>query len=179
MSDEENPAPAFPPGALDRLTAAEYDELRELTHRLKRRRSARSGGPGTESLVHELYMRLKRAGNESWRDRTHFLAVATLQVRHLLVDHARAEQARKRGGESVRVSLDEESVTAAEPTMDVLVLDEALNSLARREPRQHRVAEFRLFGGLSVEEIGDVLEVSPRTVKEDWRQARAWLAKHL
>ena len=102
-----------------------------------------------------------------------------VQLRHLLVDHARAARAGKRGGEHVRVSLDAEAIPAKAPVLDLLVLDEALNRLARQETRQHRVAELRLFGGLSVVEIAAVLEVSERTVKEDWRLARAWLAREL
>jgi RNA polymerase sigma factor (TIGR02999 family) len=178
MSDDANAASSGQLGALDRLTAAEYDALRELTHRLKRRRTSRSD-PGTNSLVHEAYVRLKRAGNEVWNDRTHFLAVAALQLRHILVDHARTTLARKRGGDSVRVSLDDQTASTKEPALDVLALDESLNRLAREHARRHRVAELRLFGGLSVEEIGEVLDVSPRTVKEDWRHARAWLARDL
>jgi RNA polymerase sigma factor (TIGR02999 family) len=179
MRDDTKHASTAPIGELDRFTSREYETLRELTHRLRRRHGAGDDGPGTDSLVHEAYMRLKSAGNESWHDRTHFLAVAALQLRHLLVDHVRATLARKRGGDQLRVSLDEEALSTKQPAVDVLVLDEALNRLARHDARQHRVAELRLFGGLSVDEIGAFLKVSPRTVKEDWRLARAWLAKHL
>jgi len=180
MGDDENPDSASRPvSALDRITAAEYEALRQLTRGLRRRRAAGDDEPGTESLVHEVYVRLKSAGNESWNDRTHFLAVAALQVRHLLVDHARAVHATKRGGHHVRVSLDDEAGATREPVVDVLVVDEALRALARENARQHQVAELRLFGGLSVEEIGAFLKVSPRTVKEDWRLARAWLARHI
>ena len=176
MSSDASQASTF--GPLDRLASSEYEALRELTHRLKRRRAGDTD-PGTESLVHEVYVRLRAAGNESWHDRTHFLAVAALQLRHLLVDHARAAHARKRGGDNTRVSLDVEAVPAQESGMDVLALGEALDRLAHHDPRQQKVAELRLFGGLSVEEIGAFLKVSPRTVKEDWRRARAWLAHHL
>jgi RNA polymerase sigma factor (TIGR02999 family) len=164
---------------LDRFTAAEYETLRELTHRLRRRLGSGRTVPGTDSLVHEAYLRLKSAGNETWHDRTHFLAVASLQLRHLLVDHARAASARKRGGGQVRVSLDEDRISATKPAMDVLVLDEALRGLARRDARQHRVAELRLFGAMTVGEIAAALAVSERTVKEDWRLAKAWLARWL
>lgn len=164
---------------LDGFTAAEYETLRELTHRLRRRLGAGRTAPGTDSLVHEAYLRLKSTGNDAWHDRTHFLAVASLQLRHLLVDHARAASAGKRGGGQVRVSLDEDRISTTRPAMDVLVLDEALNALARRDARQHRVAELRLFGAMSVEEIAAALTVSERTVKEDWRLAREWLAKRL
>jgi RNA polymerase sigma factor (TIGR02999 family) len=164
---------------LDRFTAAEYETLRELTHRLRRRLGSGRTDPGTDSLVHEAYLRLKSAGNENWHDRTHFLAVASLQLRHLLVDHARAASAQKRGGGQVRVSLDEDRISATKPAMDVLALDEALTGLARYDARQHRVAELRLFGAMSVEEIATVLAVSERTVKEDWRLAKLWLAKRL
>lgn len=164
---------------LDRVAVREYDELRTLARRLKRRVAAWSVLPGTNSLVHETYLRLKGSGHESWNDRTHFLAVATLQLRHVLVDHVRAAKADKRGGDRVRVSLDENANLAPRSSVDALALDEALNKLALHDARQHRVAELRLFGGLSVAEIGAVVGVSERTVKEDWRQARAWLAKRL
>ena len=164
---------------LDRFTAAEYETLRALTHRLRRRLGSGRTVPGTDSLIHEAYLRLKSAGNETWHDRTHFLAVASLQLRHLLVDHARAATAKKRGGGQVRVTLDEDRISATKPAMDVLALDEALTELARRDARQHRIAELRLFGAMTVEEIATALAVSERTVKEDWRLAKLWLAKRL
>lgn len=164
---------------LDGFAAEEYEKLRALAHSLRRRVAALHGVPGTDSLVHDAYLSLKGAGQESWRDRSHFLAVASLQLRHLLVDRARATLARKRGGDQVRVSLDENASVAVKPAMDVLALDEALNRLAGHDVRQHRVAVLRLFLGLSVAEIGSILEVSERTVKEDWRQAREWLAREL
>jgi RNA polymerase sigma factor (TIGR02999 family) len=163
---------------LDHLTTAEYDALRELSRRLRRRRAAGDADPGTESLVHEAYLKLKGVGTESWNDRGHFLAVAALQLRHLLVDHVRGMQSRKRGGGNVRVSFDEEKLPAADPAVDVLALDEALRRLGRENERQLRVAELRL-GGLTFEEVASALGVSVRTVKEDWRLARAWLAKQL
>jgi RNA polymerase sigma-70 factor (ECF subfamily) len=176
MDDEITPPST--PGALDQLAASEYQSLRELTRRL-RRRGSREPDPETESLVHEVYVRLKRTGNESWNDRTHFLAVAALQLRHVLVDLARAARAQKRGGHDARVTLDDEAHADPQSLVEVLAVDEALKALAQREPRQHRVAELRLFGGLSVEEIAQVLDVSPRTVREDWRQAKAWLTRQL
>src|SRR5262245_53470332 len=133
MSDDQAPGGSRRPRVadeLDRLAATEYETLRELTHLLKRRGFAAPGSPGTVSLLHEAYLRLRSGANDSWHDRTHFLAVASLQLRHLLVDHARAAQAKKRGGEQVRVSLDAETIPAKAPVMDVLVLDEALNRLA-------------------------------------------------
>ena len=184
MNDEtREPMPSALPrrspvaSKLDGLAATEYQKLRTLAHTLKRR-LALPAAPGTDSLVHEIYVKLKSAGHESWNDRTHFIAVAALQLRHLLVDHARASLARKRGGDSVRVSVDDAS-PAPKPALDVLDLDEALQRLSRPDARQHRVAELRLFGGLSVAEIAAVLEVSERTVKEDWRQGRAFLAREL
>jgi RNA polymerase sigma factor (TIGR02999 family) len=164
---------------LDGFAATEYEKLRTLAHGLRRRVAAWRAVPGTDSLVHDTYLSLKSAGHESWQDRTHFLAVASLQLRHLLVDHARASQASKRGGDQLRVSLDEDADVAPKPAMDVLVLDDALQRLARQDARQHRVAELRLFLGLSVAEVAAVLGVSERTVKEDWRLARAWLAREL
>ena len=164
---------------LDGFAATEYEKLRALAHGLRRRVAAWRAVPGTDSLVHDTYLSLKSGGHESWEDRNHFLAVASLQLRHLLVDHARASQARKRGGGQILVSLDEGANLTPKPAMDVLVLDEALERLARHDARQHRVAELRLFLGLSVAEVAEVLAVSERTVKEDWWLARAWLAKEL
>lgn len=186
MNDDPNGAtpPAPPPGSpvaakLDELAATEYQTLRALAHRLRRRGGDLRAAPGTDSLVHEAYLSLKKAGHESWQDRTHFIAVAALQLRHVLVDHARSKGAGKRGGDQVRVSLDEDASIAPKSVLDVLVIDQALQRLERHDARQHRVAELRLFGGLSVAEIGAVIEVSERTVKEDWRQARAFLAREL
>ena len=166
------------PGELDRLAATEYQALRDITHRL-RGRGPRNADPETESLIHEVYVRLKRTGNEAWSDRTHFLAVAALQLRHVLVDHVRATHAQKRGGDAVRVTLDDEAAPAPQSLLIVLALDQALNRLAQLDPRQHRVAELRLFGGLSADEIGELLNIAPRTVRDDWSQARAWLGEQL
>src|SRR5262245_21606814 len=104
--------PPRAPDELDRLTSEEYEPLRDLTHRLRLRGIVGPAGPETDSLVHETYLRLRNGGHASWRDKTHFLAVAALQLRHLLVDHARRLQAQKRGGEQVRVSLDADAIPA-------------------------------------------------------------------
>jgi RNA polymerase sigma factor (TIGR02999 family) len=131
------------------------------------------------ALVHEAYLRLIDSSQVDWQGKTHFMAVAATQMRRVLTDHARAHQARKRGGGIRLMSLDENVAGGADDAVDMLALDEALEKLARRSARQSRVVELRYFGGLSVEEVAAMLDVSPGTVKGDWRVAKAWLAREL
>jgi RNA polymerase sigma factor (TIGR02999 family) len=114
-----------------------------------------------------------------WQNRAHFFAVAAQCMRRILVDAARARQSVKRGGDQVRVDLDPELTIAAAPSIDLVALDEALNGLAAVDERRSRVVELRFFGGLSVDETAQVLDVSPETVMRDWKVARAWLFKQL
>ena len=132
----------------------------------------------TTALVNEAYLRLIDAQSLSWHDRSHFLAVCSQIMRHVLVDHERARRAAKRGG-GQGVPLDEAWVASPEPGTDLVALDEALSALAELYPRKARVIELRFFGGLSVEETAAVLEVSQDTVMRDWRMARAWLAREM
>ena len=133
----------------------------------------------TTALVNEAYLRLIDAQRLSWHDRSHFLAVCSQIMRHVLVDHARARQAAKRGGAAEAAPLEEAWVASPEPDTDIVAIDEALGALAKLYPRKARVIELRFFGGLSVEETAAVLEVSQDTVMRDWRLARAWLAREL
>jgi RNA polymerase sigma factor (TIGR02999 family) len=165
-------------GPLHRLTEALYDDLR----RIARRRLRREGGAHslqTTALVHEAYVRLASKRDVTWCGRTHFLAAAAGEMRRILVDHARARAASKRGRRPRRVSLAEASLVVPDRSVEVLTLDEALTGLAARSGRQARVAEMRLFGGMMVPEVAEALGVSERTVKDDWRVARAWLARQL
>ena len=140
-------------------------------------------GPGhslqATALVNEAYVRLVDGNGVAWRDRAHFLAVAARVMRHILVDHARARRAHKRGGLAAKVTLDEALVVAAEPFQDFDTLDAALEALAKFDERKSRVIEMRFFGGLSVEETAAVLNVSPATVMGDWRLAKAWLKREM
>jgi len=137
------------------------------------------------ALVHEVYLRLVNAGNRDWQDRVHFFALSARIMRRILVDAARARAADKRGGGKARVAhssavdLDQIPIRDSDGASSLCALDEALESLARIDPRRAQVIELRFFGGLSVEETSDVLQVSPQTVMRDWRLARAWLAREL
>jgi RNA polymerase sigma factor (TIGR02999 family) len=130
-------------------------------------------------LVNEAYLRLVDAKSVAWHDRAHFLAVAARVMRHILVDHARAHRARKRGGPATRVTFDEALVVTNEPREDFVALDDALEALAKFDERKSRVIELRFFGGLSVEETASALKVSPETVIRDWRFAKAWLQRDM
>ena len=137
------------------------------------------------ALVHEVYLRLTKAQDVDWHDRVHFFALSAQIMRHILVDAARARAATKRGGGAPRgehssaVDLDQIATVQSDPAVSLCALDDALESLARIDPRRAKVIELRFFGGLSVEETADMLQVSPQTVMRDWRLARAWLAREL
>ena len=131
------------------------------------------------ALVNEAYVRLVDGNAVAWRDRAHFLAVSARVMRHILVDHARARRAHKRGGLAARVTFDEALVVTDEPVQDFVALDDALEALAKFDERKSRVIEMRFFGGLSVEETAAVLNVSPDTVMRDWRLAKAWLKREM
>ena len=131
------------------------------------------------ALVNEVYVKLVDGKAVAWQDRAHFLAVAARAMRRILVDHARAKQAHKRGGAGVRVTFDEALVVSNESAHDFVALDDALQTLAGFSGRQSRVIELRFFGGLSVEETASVLNVSVDTVMRDWRLAKAWLQREM
>jgi len=133
----------------------------------------------TTALLNEAYLRLIDAKRVGWHDRTHFLAACSAIMRRVLVDHARGRQAAKRGGGAHLVPLEEACVIAPEPDEDVVALDEALQELAKSDPRAARVVELRFFGGLNVEETATVLGICQDSVTRDWRLARAWLAREL
>ena len=131
------------------------------------------------ALVNEAYLRLVDAKAVAWQDRAHFLAVAARVMRRILVDHARARYAQKRGGPATRVTFDEALVITNEPRDDFVALDDALDALAKFDERKSRVIELRFFGGLTVEETASVVEVSPETVIRDWQLAKAWLRREM
>jgi RNA polymerase sigma factor (TIGR02999 family) len=165
-------------GALDRLMGLVYPELRRIARRhLARRRTGES--LESAALANEAYLKLARAGSIRCESRVHFLALCSQIIRRILVDHARRRGFAKRGGDALRVPLDEVLLLAETRGIGVLALDEALNTLARIDGRKSRVVELRYFGGLEIEETAEALGVSEDTVKRDWRMARAWLIAEL
>lgn len=166
------------PSAAARLLPLVYDELRALAGRyFRRQRSDHTLQP--TALVHEAFLRLVDQTHAQWNDRAHFFAVAAQAMRQILINHALARAAAKRGGGRARIALAEDLAPAAEHEFDALALDEALKQLAELDERKARIVELRFFGGLSVEEVAEVLGVSKTTVESDWRMARAWLSRAL
>jgi RNA polymerase sigma-70 factor (ECF subfamily) len=163
--------------ALERLTPIVYDELHRLARRyMKRERPGAS--LQTTALVNEAYMRLVDYERMQWQNRAHFFAVSAQLMRRILVDHARRHNL-KRGGGLQHVALEEAAVVGGGQDEDLVALDDAMNALARIDPRKVQVVEMRFFGGLNVEETAEVLKVSPVTVKRDWRGAKLWLYREL
>lgn len=166
------------PGAEERLMQVVYDQLRALAaSRLRAERREHTLQP--TDLVHEAYVRMVQGTEVDWKGRTHFFACAASMMRRVLVDHARARQAKKRGENPGRVALEPagDGVRASSEAeeVDILALDEALCKLARISARQSQMIELRFFGGMPVEEVARHLGVSERTVRNEWRVARAWL----
>lgn len=164
--------------ALDRLLPLVYAEL----HRMARRYMSRENPAHTlqpTALIHEAFFRLTGLSPNKWENSAHFFAVAAQSMRHVLVDHARARHREKRGGEKRFVPLDECLVISGERVAGIIALDDALTDLAKLHPRQSKVVELKYFGGLSVEETAEALQVSPDTAMRDWRVAKAWLYRRL
>src|SRR5436853_1870970 len=163
--------------ALERLTPIVYDELHHLAGRyMKGERPGHS--LQTTALVNEAYMRLVDYKRMQWQNRAHFFAVSAQLMRRILVERARRHNL-KRGGGVQRVCLEEAAVVGGARAADLVALDDAMNALARLDPRKVQVVEMRFFGGLSVEETAEVLKVSAVTVKRDWSTARSWLYREL
>jgi RNA polymerase sigma factor (TIGR02999 family) len=163
--------------ALDSLTPIVYGELHRLAGRyMKGERPGHS--LQTTALVNEAYMRLVDYKNMQWQNRAHFFAVSAQLMRRILVDHARRRNL-KRGGGVQHVSLDQTAMVGSERAADLVALDDAMNLLAKLDPRKVRVVEMRFFGGLSVEETAEILKVSAVTVMRDWNTAKAWLYREL
>lgn len=160
--------------ALDRLVELVYPELRRLAHQHLRRRRA-DESLESAALANEAYLKLVRAGGIRCEGRVHFLALCSQIMRRILVDHARRQAFAKRGGDAVRVPLDDLLLLAHTRGVELLALDEALDGLARLDCRKSRLVELRYFGGLTIEEAAETLGVSVETVKRDWRMAKAWL----
>ena len=163
--------------ALKRLTTIVHEELRRLAHHyMQQERPAHT--LQTTALVNEAYIRLVDYKRMQWQDRAHFFAVAAQVMRRILVDHARSHNI-KRGAGVPHVGLDDVAVVSGDRTGDLVALDDAMNALARLDPRKVQIIEMRFFGGLSVEEVAEVLKVSPATVRRDWSIAKFWLYREL
>ncbi len=169
-------------GAMDELFPVVYDELHALAHRqLCRRRPGQT--LNTTVLVHEAYLKLVDPSQAQWQDRNHFLSVAAVAMRHIVVDYARRSSAQKRGGDLRPVQVDEDLLVdrtgLGGKAEEILAIHEALSSLTEMNARLSQVVELRFFAGLTVEETAQVMAVSDRTVKRDWRKARAFLYREL
>ena len=165
-------------GALDQLIPLVYNELRAIAHRQLALR-ARGSTLSTTALVHETYLKLVDQSRADWRDRAHFLAVASIAMRHVLVDRAKARATLKRGGERRRITLDDSHIAVDDQPDALLQLDGAMNRLAELQPRLARVVECRFFGGLTEDEIAEALGVTVRTVQRDLAKARMLLQREL
>ena len=164
--------------ALEALTPLVYNELRRLAQSYMNRERAGHTLQGT-ALVHEAYLRLVDQREVPWRNRNHFFALAAELIRRILVDHARAKRAEKRGGDQAKLSLEEGMDMPAPGGVDLIALDDALQLLARTDPQQSRIVELRYFAGLKIEETAGVLNISPATVKRDWVTAKAFLKREM
>jgi RNA polymerase sigma factor (TIGR02999 family) len=164
--------------ARDELTPLIYDELRRLARGyLRRERPGHTLQP--TALVHEAFLRLIDQSRVNWQNRAHFFGAAARLMRQILINHAEARRAAKRGGEAERVSLNDVDHSAVGREIDLVALNEALTNLERIDPQQGRIVELRYFSGLTVEEVAEVMGVSPATVKREWSTARAWLRREL
>src|SRR5215472_3685515 len=160
--------------ALERLIPLVQPELHRLAHHYMSREPI-GHTLQTTALLNEAYLQLVGDPKRNWQNRTHFVAAAAQLMRRIMVDHARERRARKRGGEAVKVSLEDAVLVTEKRSEELLALDEALERLAMQDPRKSQIVELRYFGGLTVEEAAAFLKLSPRTVKREWRMARAWL----
>ena len=165
-------------GALDQLTPLVYKELRRLAQSYLNRERPGHTLQGT-ALVHEAYLRLVDQRQVQWRDRNHFFALSAELIRRILVDHARGKRAEKRGGDHVKLSLEDGIDAPAPRDIDLIALDDALKLLARTDPQQSRIVELRYFAGLKIEETAEVLNISPATVKRDSVVAKAFLKREM
>lgn len=164
--------------AFDQLMPLVYEELRKQAKRYMRQQR-----PGhtlqTTALVNEAYLQLIRSDQVRWQNRAHFFAISAQLMRRILVDSARARQNLKRGGAAQRITLDDTLQIVDGRRMELVALDDALSTLAKLNERQSRIVELRYFGGLSEEEVAEVLQISARTVRRDWSLARVWLYREL
>lgn len=164
--------------ALEQLMPLVYGELRRMARGYLHRQPLNHTFQTTE-LIHEAYLKLAKGAEQNWHNRAHFFGVAAKAMRHILVDYARSTQRQKRGGVQDRVSLADDMAVLSDQTRELVELDEALKALEMLDERKSRVVELRFFGGLTNEEIAEVVKISVETVKRDWRFARTWLLREL
>ena len=164
--------------ALEQLMPLVYEELRQMAARYMSRQPSGHTFQTTE-LIHEAYLKIAGQDGQNWQNRAHFFGVAAKAMRHILVDYARSKHSQKRGGWREKVSFAEDELVSNERSKEIVALDDALNQLAVLDARKSRVVEMKFFGGLNIEEIAEVLKLSPETVKRDWRFARTWLLREL
>ena len=164
--------------ALRALVPLLYDDLRQVAHQYLRK--ARPGHTlQTTALVHETYLRLEQQHAPQFQNRQHFVAICALLMRQILMRYERTRRAAKRGGDATAIALDEAIAPAKGRAVDLIALDDALNGLAQLDPQQSRIVELRFFGGLSIEETAELLELSPATIKRHWATARVWLHREM
>jgi RNA polymerase sigma-70 factor, ECF subfamily len=164
--------------ALEQLMPLVYEELRKMAKQyMQSQRSDHTLQP--TALIHEVYVKLAGQQEQNWKNRAHFFGVAAQAMRHILVDYVRHRSYQKRGGQTYRVELDESVIVSNERAAGLVELDEALTRLAEFDERKSRVVELKYFGGLSNEEIAEVLNVTTKTIIRDWQFARSWLLREL
>jgi RNA polymerase sigma factor (TIGR02999 family) len=165
-------------GAIERLLPLVHGELKRIAKRHMAGERPDHVLQAT-ALVNEVYLKLIDIRRIQWQDRAHFFAMAARLMRHILVDYARSHASAKRGGEVFSVSLDQAAVVSAQPSVDLVALDDAMHALSALDARKSQVVEMRFFGGLTVQETADALGVSPETVMRDWQFAKKWLQREL
>lgn len=164
--------------ALDQLMPLVHDELRKIAHRLLQKRPA-GHMLNTTALVHEAYLKLIDQSRVEWTDQAHFQALSARVMRQILIDYFRKQTAQKRGGEAPTLSLEEGRIPIDQRGETLLALDEALARLSEQDPRKGQIVMYQFYGGMTQRAIADVLDLSTRTIRREWRKARAWLAREL
>jgi len=164
--------------AMEELLPLVYDELRRLAGSYLRRERSDHTLQST-ALVHEAYLRMVDQRNVTWQGRAHFFGIAAQMMRRILVDHARGRDAAKRGSGACKITLDEGLLAPAERDINLVALDQALEMLAKLDPKQARIVELRFFAGLSIEDAAEILKISPATVKREWAMAKAFLTRQM
>jgi RNA polymerase sigma factor (TIGR02999 family) len=164
--------------AMEELLPLVYDELRRLAGSYLRRERSDHTLQST-ALVHEAYLRMVDQRNATWQGRAHFFGIAAQMMRRILVDHARGRDAAKRGSGACKITLDEGLLAPAERDINLVALDQALEMLAKLDPKQARIVELRFFAGLSIEDAAEILKISPASVKREWAMAKAFLTRQM